>query len=54
MNITNYIDRPRLMELMIDAGADVEARNNNGDTALMIASYHGYVEVVELLRKASK
>ena len=37
---------------LIAAGADVNAKNNNGETALMWASYKGHAEVVEALLAA--
>ena len=45
--------KEQLTGLMIDAGADVEAWDNNGNTALIIASRFRHTEVVRLLRKAS-
>ena len=41
-----------ITQLLLDAGADVNAENNNGKTALMLALEYGHTEVVELIRKA--
>jgi hypothetical protein len=37
---------------LLDAGADVEVKDNDGQTALMIASWYGYKEVVQVLLAA--
>lgn len=36
-------------KLLLDRGADINARNLNGQTALMHASFNGYPEMVQLL-----
>ena len=36
----------------MEAGAQLDARNVDGETALMVASMFGRLEVVEVLRKA--
>ena len=38
-----------LLELLVKNGADVNARDNTGSTALMMASYEGNVDVVKML-----
>ncbi|MCE7915565.1 MAG: ankyrin repeat domain-containing protein [Nitrosomonas sp. PRO4] len=38
----------KLAELLIDAGADLRARNKYGETAIMLASYHGQKDMVRL------
>jgi hypothetical protein len=38
----------RVMEL-VDAGADLDARDHNGSTPLMLAMYHGHTDVARLL-----
>jgi len=43
---------PKLMALLIEHGANVNAIGNNGCTALMGASFYGDFEVVKLLLKA--
>lgn len=39
------------VQLLLDHGAEVEARNDEGYTALILASQHGAVQVVETLLK---
>lgn len=31
-----------VMEILIEKGVDVNSKNNNGETALLIAAEHGY------------
>ena len=38
-----------IVQLLLDAGADIETRDDSGDTPLIIASYKGRTEVVKLL-----
>jgi ankyrin repeat protein len=38
--------------LLIDKGADIDAKSNEGGTALIAASMAGYAKVVELLVNA--
>ena len=40
------------MNLLLQAGATVDAVGNNGWTALHLAAYHGYIQVVEALLNA--
>jgi ankyrin repeat protein len=35
--------------LLLAKGADVNSKMNNGETALMIASYRGHKEIMQLL-----
>ena len=37
---------------LLDAGADVNEKNNNDYTALMLAKEQGHTEIAEILRKA--
>lgn len=42
------------MNLLLERGGstlDINAGDNNGDTALLIGSYHGHAEIVDLLLK---
>ena len=45
------IDEKRAIEMIKD-GANLEKKNKIGDTALILASYHGHVEVVKALLDA--
>jgi ankyrin repeat protein len=40
-----------VVRLLLEHGADVEAKDNDGETALQVAAYKGHDEVVELLRE---
>ena len=41
---------PAVVKLLIEKGADINARDNSGRTALMIASKNGHTQIVELLK----
>ena len=38
-----------MLAALLDAGVEVEVRNENGDGLLMLASYHGHVEATRFL-----
>ena len=40
-----------VVKLLLDTGADVNAQNADGETALIIASRYGNKEIAELLKK---
>lgn len=40
---------PEVVQLLLNKGANVEARNNGGATPLLMAAYFGHVEVVKRL-----
>ena len=40
------------MKLLLDAGADVNEKSNDGWMALMLTEKEGHTEVVELLKQA--
>jgi hypothetical protein len=40
---------PSAVRFLLDRGADANSRMKRGQTALMIASYHGYTNTVRLL-----
>jgi ankyrin repeat protein len=40
------------VKVLIDAGADVNAKNKDGKTALMWAARYGHTEVAEILKQA--
>jgi hypothetical protein len=46
------IGNTKLVEALLDIGAEVNAADNTGNTALMIAEKNGHAEVVDLLRAA--
>lgn len=43
--------KPFVIEFLLKKGADVNARNEAGETALMLAAWYGNEELVELLLK---
>lgn len=47
----NY-SRDDIVRLFLKHGAKIDARNKNGDTALLLATYNGYVNVVTILVSA--
>jgi len=38
-----------MVELLLDAGAEVNARDEDGSSALMCACEHGYIDIVQML-----
>jgi ankyrin repeat protein len=43
--------RTEMVKLLLDKGANVEARSDDGTTALQLAVSNGNTEVVKLLRE---
>ena len=39
------------MKLFLENNADVHAKNESGETALILAASNGYIEIVKLLLK---
>jgi ankyrin repeat protein len=39
-----------VVELLLESGADVNAKSNIGWTALMLAAFNGHKEIVEILK----
>ena len=44
--------RPMVVAALLEAGADVDAANDNGDTPLILASLNGHGHIVDALLKA--
>lgn len=45
-------DREAAVMVLVNAGADVDATDNDGQTALMYAAYEGFCGVIRLLLQA--
>ena len=43
-----------IAKLLISAGADVNIKNNDGKSALMLAKYNNHPEIVKLLEQHAK
>jgi ankyrin repeat protein len=40
------------VKILIDAGADVNAKTQKGDTAMMLAAREGHTEIADMLKQA--
>ena len=47
-----YMDKPEIVQLLLDKGADPNARDAAGNTALMGAVFKGHAGLTEMLLKA--
>jgi len=45
-----FLGNVAVVKLLLDKGADINAKSENGGTVLMFASYQGHQEVVDLLK----
>ncbi len=41
-----------MIKALLEAGADVAAKDDNGVTSLRVAAFNGHTETIELLKKA--
>jgi ankyrin repeat protein len=46
----SQLGNKEVVKLLIQKGADVNAKNKYGETALRLAFYYGHKEIVELLK----
>ena len=51
LHLASTYNHPEIAKLLLGAGAEVDAKNDEGSTPLHVASYHGNAKVVELLIK---
>jgi len=49
--MASYNEALEVVRLLLEYGADVEAKNSRGETALQEATEKGHDEVVKLLRE---
>ena len=47
--LATYLEHIRIAEVLIDSGADVNARDGAGNTALMGVCFKGHPEIVRML-----
>ena len=47
-----HCNKIEFVKLLLNAGADIDKKNDNGNTALISAAYNGNIEIVELLLNA--
>ena len=47
-----YNDHPKTVTLLLESGADVDRRNDRGQTPLAGVAFKGYLEVAKLLLAA--
>ncbi len=47
-----FSDEPAILKMLLNAGANVNARDGEGRTALSVAEHNGSAEVVRLLKEA--
>ena len=50
--MASFEGHTEIAKILIENGADVNAKNNIGETALMWASEREYAEIVKLLKNA--
>jgi ankyrin repeat protein len=51
--LASFRDHIEIAQALLVAGANKDAANNNGRTALMIASSYGHSEIVALLKAST-
>ena len=49
LSIATYYERDEIVQILLDAGADADAKNVSGNTALCAAVYLGRIETTEIL-----
>ena len=51
---TSKYGKTDIVKLLVDRGADIDAKDNSGKTAMMLSKEMGHEDILRLLEKASR